>query len=334
MQMNDKSVGIIGIGSYVPEKVVTNFDLEKIVDTSDTWIYERTGIRQRHVCAEDQATSDLGLEAAKRALADAKVSPEELDLIILATVSPDTMFPAVACRVQDALGAKNAAAFDLSAACSGFAYAMTVGAQFIKTGMYKKVLVVASEALSKITNWEDRNTCVLFGDGAGAVILGEVEEGYGIIEVELGSEGAGANLLHMPAGGSRRPATPETVAEKLHSIHMNGNEVFKFAVKTMGESAVRAIKKAGLTTDDISLLVPHQANMRIIKSAAKRLGFPMDKVFVNVDKYANTSSASIPLALDEAVKSGCIKKGDTFVIVGFGAGLTWASAVIKWYKED
>lgn len=334
MQMNKTSVGIIGIGSYVPDKVMTNFDLEKMVDTSDTWIYERTGIRQRHICAEDQATSDLGIEAAKRALADAKISAEELDLIILATVSPDTMFPAVACRIQDALGAKNAAAFDLSAACSGFAYAMTVGSQFIKTGMYKKVLVVAAEALSKITNWQDRNTCVLFGDGAGAVILSEVEAGYGVLEVELGSEGAGADLLYMPAGGSRRPASEETVANHLHSIHMSGNEVFKFAVKTMGESALRAIHKAGLEPEDISLLVPHQANMRIIKSAAKRLGFPMDKVFVNVDKYANTSSASIPLALDEAVKSGRIKRGDTFVIVGFGAGLTWASAVIKWCKED
>ncbi len=332
--MNKKSVGIIGIGSYVPEKVVTNFDLEKMIDTSDEWISERTGIRQRHVCSEEQATSDLGLEAAKRALADAGVAPEELDLIILATVSPDTMFPAVACRVQAALGAVNAAAFDLSAACSGFAYAMTVGAQFIKTGMYKKVLIIASEALSKITNWQDRNTCVLFGDGAGAVILGETEEGYGILEVELGSEGNGADLLHMPAGGSRRPATAETVADHLHYIHMNGNEVFRFAVKTMGEAALRVIEKAGLTPDDISLLVPHQANMRIIKSAAKRLKFSMDKVFVNVDQYANTSSASIPLALDEAAKSGRIKKGDHIVIVGFGAGLTWASAVIKWCKEE
>ncbi|WP_312521054.1 beta-ketoacyl-ACP synthase III [Anaerospora sp.] len=330
--MEKKHAGIIGIGSYVPEKVITNGDLEKIIDTSDTWIVERTGIRERRVVGAEQATSDLATIAAERALADAGVSAEELDLIIVATVTPDMVFPSVACLVQNNLKAVNAAAFDLTAVCSGFMYALVTGSTFIQTGMYKKILIIGAEALSTITDWTDRNTAILFGDGAGAAVLAEVPEGFGVLGVHLGAEGAGGDLLKMPAGGSRLPATAETVAQRLHYTRMDGNEVFKFAVKVMGEAVKQALEMANLTTADIDYLVPHQANIRIIQSAAKRVGMPMDKVVVNVDKYGNTSAASIPIALDEAVKDGKIKKGDTIAMVGFGGGLTWAASIVKWYK--
>lgn len=330
--MEKKHAGIIGIGSYVPEKVITNGDLEKIIDTSDTWIVERTGIRERRVVGAEQATSDLATIAAERALADAGVSAEELDLIIVATVTPDMVFPSVACLVQNNLKAFNAAAFDLTAVCSGFMYALVTGSTFIQTGMYKKILIIGAEALSTITDWTDRNTAILFGDGAGAAVLAEVPEGFGVLGVHLGAEGAGGDLLKMPAGGSRLPATAETVAQRLHYTRMDGNEVFKFAVKVMGEAVKQALEMANLTTADIDYLVPHQANIRIIQSAAKRVGMPMDKVVVNVDKYGNTSAASIPIALDEAVKDGKIKKGDTIAMVGFGGGLTWAASIVKWYK--
>jgi 3-oxoacyl-[acyl-carrier-protein] synthase-3 len=330
--LEKKHAGIIGIGSYVPEKVITNGDLEKIIDTSDTWIVERTGIRERRVVGEGQATSDLATIAAERALADAGVSAEELDLIIVATVTPDMVFPSVACLVQNNLKAVNAAAFDLTAVCSGFMYALVTGSTFIQTGMYKKILIIGAEALSTITDWTDRNTAILFGDGAGAAVLAEVPEGFGVLGVHLGAEGAGGDLLKMPAGGSRLPATAETVAQRLHYTRMDGNEVFKFAVKVMGEAVKQALEMANLTTADIDYLVPHQANIRIIQSAAKRVGMPMDKVVVNVDKYGNTSAASIPIALDEAVKDGKIKKGDTIAMVGFGGGLTWAASIVKWYK--
>ncbi|WP_418627450.1 beta-ketoacyl-ACP synthase III [Anaerosinus sp.] len=325
---------MIGTGYYAPEKVVTNADLEKMVDTNNEWIIDRTGISERRIVDDNIATSDIAVKAAQNALADAGVKPEEIDLIIVATLTPDMVFPSAACVVQNKLQAVNAAAFDLSAACSGFVYAMSVGSQFIQSGMYKKVLIVAAESLSKITNWEDRNTCVLFGDGAGAAVLGPVEEGYGILGVELGADGSGAEFLHMPAGGSLYPATLETVKNKMHYIHMNGNEVFKFAIKIMGEAAYKALEDAGLDTKDVDCLIPHQANIRIIKSAAKRLHLPMDKVFVNVNKYGNTSAASIPIALAEAVKERHFKKGDIIVLVGFGAGLTWASCVLKWSKEE
>jgi 3-oxoacyl-[acyl-carrier-protein] synthase-3 len=330
--LEKKHAGIIGIGSYVPEKVITNGDLEKIIDTSDTWIVERTGIRERRVVGAEQATSDLATIAAERALADAGVSAEELDLIIVATVTPDMVFPSVACLVQNNLKAVNAAAFDLTAVCSGFMYALVTGSTFIQTGMYKKILIIGAEALSTITDWTDRNTAILFGDGAGAAVLAEVPEGFGVLGVHLGAEGAGGDLLKMPAGGSRLPATAETVAQRLHYTRMDGNEVFKFAVKVMGEAVKQALEMANLTTADIDYLVPHQANIRIIQSAAKRVGMPMDKVVVNVDKYGNTSAASIPIALDEAVKDGKIKKGDTIAMVGFGGGLTWAASIVKWYK--
>lgn len=334
MQEMNKSVGIIGIGSYVPEKIVTNKDLEKIVETSDEWIVSRTGIKQRHVVEAGVATSDLATYAAEKALLDAGVTADEIDLIIVATATPDMLFPSTACLVQDKIKASKAAAFDLSAGCSGFAYGLVTGSQFIKTGLYKKVLVIGAETLSTILDWNDRNTCVLFGDGAGAVVLGEVPAGYGILGVDLGADGSGGELLKLPAGGSRIPTTNESINQRLHYLQMSGNDVFKFAVKVMGEAAVKALDNSGLSHTDVDCLIPHQANIRIIQSAAKRLKLPMEKVIINVDKYGNTSAASIPLAMDEAIKDGKLKNGDIIVLVGFGAGLTWASCVIKWYKED
>ncbi|MDF2564056.1 MAG: fabH 3 [Massilibacillus sp.] len=334
MQTKDISVGIIGTGYYVPEKVLTNFDLEKMVETNNEWIVDRTGISERRIADENVPTSEIAIHAAENALKNADVSPEEIDLIIFATLTPDTVIPSAACIIQNKLKAVNAAAFDLSAACSGFVYGISVGSQFIKSGMYKKVLVVAAETLSKLINWEDRNTCILFGDGAGAAVLSQVDDGYGILGIELGADGSGGDFLNVPASGSLHPATTKTIEDKLHYIHMNGSEVFKFAIKIMGEAALKSLNVAGLKPNDIDCLIPHQANIRIIKSAAKRLNLPMDKVVVNVDKYGNTSAASIPIALSEAVESGRVKKGDVVVLVGFGAGLTWASCVMKWAKED
>ncbi len=327
-----RNVGIIGTGSYVPQKVLTNKDLEKMMDTSDEWITTRTGIKERRVAREDETTSDMSYEAALKALEDAKVTPEELDLIIVATVTPDMAFPATACLIQNKLGAKKAGAFDLEAGCSGFVYALSVGWQFIATGVYDKILVVGAETLSRIINWDDRNTAVLFGDGAGAAVLAPVDE-PGILSCDLGSRGEGGELLKMEAGGSRLPASQKTVEEKRHSIYMAGNEVYKFAVRIMGEASLRVIEKAGLKKEDIDYLIPHQANIRIIDSARKRLGLPEDKVFVNLHKYGNTSSASVAIALDEAVREGKISKGDNVVLVAFGAGLTWAAMALRWIKE-
>lgn len=330
----NRAVGIIGLGYCVPEKVLTNHDLEKMVKTSDQWIVERTGIKERHIAGPETATSDLAVQAAQKALEDAGVTADELDLIIVGTATPDMFFPSVACIIQDKLHASHAAAFDLTAGCSGFAYSLTVGSQFVQTGLYNKVLVIGAETISKIIDWTDRNTCVLFGDGAGAAVLGVVESGYGLLGVDLGADGAGGEFLKLPAGGSRLPASNQTISEKKHFVHMAGNEVFKFAIKVMGEAAVKALENAGLSHKDVDCLIPHQANIRIIQSAAKRLKLPMDKVFINVEKYGNTSAASIPIALKEAVDAGKIKKGDIVVLVGFGAGLTWAACVIKWSKED
>ncbi|PTX61251.1 3-oxoacyl-[acyl-carrier-protein] synthase-3 [Melghirimyces profundicolus] len=327
------SVGIIGTGAYLPEKVLTNADLEKMVDTNDEWIVSRTGIRERRIAAEDQASSDLATEAARRALEDAGVDPEELDLIIVATVTPDMLFPATACLVQDRLGAEKAATFDLSAACTGFLYGLASASQFIQSGMYRYALVVGVDCLSKITDYTDRNTCVLFGDGAGAAVLGPVGEGEGFFSFELGGDGSGGPLLMQPAGGSRRPASKESVDERLHFISMNGREVFKFAVRVLGASAEEALKKAGLTKEDVDFLIPHQANHRIIDAAVQRLGLSSDKVVVNLDRYGNMSSASIPVALDEAVKMGRIRKGDILVLVGFGGGMTWGASVLKWSMD-
>lgn len=329
----DRAVGIVGIGSYVPAKTVTNKDMEAIVETSDEWISDRTGIKCRHFVADNEHTSDLATKAAERALKDANLTPDDIDLIVVATATPDMLFPSTACLVQHNLNANKAAAYDLSAGCSGFMYSIATASQFIKTGLYKYVLVIGAEALSRLMDFTDRNTCVLFGDGAGAVVLGEVPEGYGILGIHLGSDGGGGPLLSLPAGGTRIPATEESVKNRLHYIHMEGNEVFKFAVKIMGEAAFKALEQAGMQPADVDWLIPHQANIRIIQSAAKRLKMPMEKVVVNVDRYGNTSSASIPIALEEAIHDGRIKSGQTVVMVGFGAGLTWASTVIRWHHK-
>lgn len=327
-----RAVGILGVGHYVPEKTLTNFDLAQMVDTSDEWITERTGIKQRHIAAPEEATSDLAYNAAVAALADAGVQAEELDLVIVGTASADHIFPSAACMVQARLGAKNAAAFDLAAGCSGFVYSLAVASQMIKSGLYNKILIIGAETLSRIMNWTDRNTCVLFGDGAGAAVVGEVEEGYGVLGIDMGANGDGGKYLIQPAGGSRNPATAETVAAHGHTIHMNGAEVFKFAIQIMGRTAKKALANAGMKPEELDMLFPHQANLRIITSAAKRLKMPMEKVWVNVDKYANTSAASIPIALCEAQAAGKLKKGDNILLDGFGAGLTWASIVLKWSK--
>lgn len=327
------NAGITGVGSYIPDKILTNHDLEQIVDTSDEWIRTRTGIMERRIASDDQAASDLAVNASKRALEDAGIEPTEIDLIIVATVTPDMLFPSTACIVQEKLGAANAAAFDLEAGCSGFIYGLSVATQFVKNGVYKNVLVIGSETLSKIIDWSDRNTCVLFGDGAGAVVVSQVEgDERGIFANYIKADGSGGDLLKIPAGGSRFPTSKETVEKKLHYINMNGSEVFKFAVKIMGCASKEVIKLAGLSLSDIDYLVPHQANKRIVDAALKRLKLPADKVYMNLQKYGNMSSASIPVALDEAVKRGYIKKGDIVLMVGFGAGLTWGASVLEWIK--
>lgn len=331
--MKNIHVGISGIGSYVPEKILTNDDISKFVDTSNEWIVTRTGIEERRIADKEVATSDLSTEAAKRALEDAKVKPEDIDLIIVATITSDHVTPSTACIIQKKLGATKAAAFDISAGCSGFVYGLTTGASFIKSGMYEKVLVVGGETLSRITDWEDRNTCILFGDGAGAVVLERCEEGYGIMSFELGSDGTNGEVLIVPAGGSKMPASHESVDNRLHSFKMDGKEVFKFAVRVIEKSSLNVLEKANLTLDDIDFFVPHQANIRIIDAAMKKLKLDNDKVCVNLNKYGNTSAASVPISLDEVSKAKRIKKGDNVLLVAFGAGLAWASMVIKWNKE-
>lgn len=326
------AVGITGTGSYLPDRILTNHEMEKIVDTSDEWIKTRTGIQSRRISDEKTAASDLATKAAQRAMMDAGISAEELDLIIVATVTPDMAFPSTACIVQKNLGAVNAAAFDVEAACTGFIYAMTIGEQFIKTGFYNNALIIGTETLSKFIDWQDRNTCVLFGDGAGAVILERTEEGTGILSSYLGADGKSGGCLTLPAGGSRMPATYDTVKERLHYVKMDGNDVYKFAVRIMGTAALKALEKSNIALDDIDFLIPHQANIRIIEAAAKRLKLPMEKVYVNLDQYGNMSAASVAVALDEAAKKGLINKGDTIVLVAFGGGLTWGSSVIKWIK--
>ncbi|SDW17583.1 beta-ketoacyl-ACP synthase III [Paenibacillus sp. PDC88] len=325
-----RPVGVIGTGKYVPEKILTNHDMEKMMDTNDEWIVSRTGIRERHIAAPEEATSDLAYEAAKTAAASAGISPSDIELIIVATITPDSAFPSTACILQDKLGAKGAAAFDLSAACSGFVYGLATATSFIQSGMYNNALVIGVDCLSRITDYTDRNTAVLFGDGAGAVILGEVPEGRGFKSFDLGAEGAGGPLLNIQAGGSRLPASETTLANKQHYIYMNGREVFKFAVRVMGTATIDVLDKAGLTKEDVDLFIPHQANIRIIQSAMQRLELPEDKVVINVDKYANTSAASIPLALVEAAEEGRMKAGDTILMVGFGGGLTWGASVLVW----
>lgn len=324
-----KSAGILGVGHYAPEKVLTNFDLEKMVDTTDEWIVERTGIKERHIAGPDEATSDISTKAGQKALAMAGVTPEELDMIIVCTLSPDTAFPSTACLVQANLGAKNAGAFDLQAGCSGFVYGLAVACQMVSTGLHKKILVIGAEVLSKITNWKDRNTCVIFADGAGAAVVGNVEEG-GFINSTLGADGTGGRFIIQPAGGTRMPASHETVDKNLHTIHMDGSEVFKFASRIVPKITREVLEGTGLDAKDIDIIIPHQANVRIINSAAKRLGISTDKFFINIEKYGNTSAGSVPLALSEAVEQGLIKKGDNVLLLGFGSGLTWAGCILKW----
>ncbi len=327
-----RAAGILGIGHYAPEKVLTNKDLEKMVDTTDEWITERTGIKERRIAAPHEATSDLGVKAGLRALENAGLKAEEIDLIIMCTLSADYKFPAAGCQVQDKLGAVNAGAFDLAAGCSGFVYGLAVASQMVATGSVNKILVIGAEVLSRVINWEDRNTCVLFADGAGAAVVGPVEEGYGFYDYVLGADGAGGEAIICHAGGSRIPVTEENVREKLHLAQMDGSEVFKFASRIMPEAINKVLAKAGLTADDIDIFVPHQANVRIIQSGAKRLKQPLEKFFINVQKYGNTSAGSVPIALSEAWEEGRIKKGDNVLLVGFGTGLTWASCVLKWSR--
>ncbi|MFO7295040.1 MAG: beta-ketoacyl-ACP synthase III, partial [Clostridia bacterium] len=301
-----------------------------IVDTSDEWIVTRTGIRERRIADPHIATSDLATIAARRTLESAHLTPQDIDMIIVATVTPDMHFPSTACLVQRNIGATNASAFDLEAACSGFLYGIIVANQFVATGFCKNVMVIGAECMSKFVNWKDRNTCILFGDGAGAVVVSRVDEGYGFLSQVLGADGSGAELLMLEAGGSRKPPTFETVEKELHYIHMDGSEVFKFAVQTMAAMAEEAVQRAGLTKEQVDFLIPHQANIRIIEAARKKLELPEDKVYINLDRYGNMSAASIPVALDEAVKQGRIKKGHNIVMVGFGAGLTWGACTIRW----
>ena len=325
-----RSCSITSVGSYVPEKILTNADLEKIVDTTDEWIFTRTGIRQRRIAAEGEFTSDMATKAALRAMEKAGVTAEQIDLIIVATITPDMMFPATACLVQAKLGAKNAAAFDIEAACSGFIYAMEIGQQFIMSRMYETVLIIGAERLSSIVNWKDRNTCVLFGDGAGAAILQHRPDAHGLLTACMGADGNKAMLLCMPGGGSRIPATADSVHAGLHHLVMDGKETFKNAVIAMNNAAQEAMRRCEIDISKIKLVIPHQANRRIIDAVADRLGVKPDQVFVNLDKYGNTSAASVAIALDEAVSQKRLQRGDLALLVVFGAGLTWAAAVIEW----
>ncbi|XLP23317.1 beta-ketoacyl-ACP synthase III [Bacillus toyonensis] len=308
-------MGILGIGRYVPEKVVTNHDLEKVMDTSDEWIRTRTGIAERRIADETIDTSYMAVEASKKALEDAGISGEDIDLILVATVTPDRAFPAVACVIQEAIGAKHAAAMDLSAACAGFMYGMITAQQFIQTGTYKNVLVVGSDKLSKIVDWNDRNTAVLFGDGAGAIVMGAVSEGKGVLSFELGADGSGGKHLYQD-----------------EYVMMNGREVFKFAVRQLGDSCLRVLDKAGLTKEDVDFLVPHQANIRIMESARERLNLPQEKMSMTIEKFGNTSASSIPIAMVEELQNGRIQDGDLIILVGFGGGLTWGAVALRWGK--
>jgi len=324
-----KKVGIIGIGEYLPKQVLSNADLEKMVETSDEWITTRTGISQRRLADKSEATSDLAVNAARQALADANITAEDLELIIVATITPDMPFPSVASMVQNILGAKKAAAFDISAACAGFVYAISTARQFIAAGAYKNALVIGAETLSRVTDWEDRNTCVLFGDGAGAAVLAEVPSG-GIISTYLGCDGTNMDLLNLPAGGSRSPATHQTVDNKMHFIKMQGNDLFKIAVRRMAEAAEIVLRQADIELSDVSLIIPHQANTRIIMAVAKKIGLTEDRIYMNIAKYGNMSSASTAVAMVEAVKEGKVKKGDIILLDAFGAGLVWGACLIEW----
>ena len=328
------NAGILGMGMAVPQRVLTNDELARMVDTDDEWIISRTGIKQRRVCSPEETSVTLGLEASQRALKEARVAPEELDLIILATATGEYVWPASACIIQDKLGAKRAPAFDLSAACSGFVFGLATGASFIQSGQMRRILVIGADTLTKQLDWQDRATCILFGDGAAAAVLAPCPSDEGILATSLGTEGAGFEQIYLPAGGTRTPITAEVVAEKLNCIHMRGREVYKFAVKIMGDACIDALCKAGLKPSDVDLFIPHQANIRIIEAAAERMNLPPEKVFLNVDKYGNTSAASIGMAMVEAIEQKRINKGSIIVTVGFGAGLTWGANVIRWSRDE
>lgn len=321
---------IIATGAYLPPKILTNFDLEKMVDTSNEWIISRSGIRERRIVEKEVATSDLGTQAALRALEKANLAPEELDFIITGTNSPDMFFPCTGCFIQAKIGAKKAAAFDVSAGCTSFIHALSLADKFIKEDPRRKVLVLGAEIMSKITDWTDRSTCVLFGDGAGAVIMVGEEGDRGILSTHLHSDGTLWELLYIPGGGSANPSTHETVDKRMHFIKMAGNPLFKVAVRALAEVSLEALEFNGLTCQDIDLMIPHQANTRIVEAAAKLIDFPLEKIFLNIDKYGNTSSATIPIALDEAQKAGKLKSGDLILLCSFGTGVTWGSAIIRW----
>ena len=321
---------ISGTGSYAPPRVLTNLDLEKMVDTSDEWITTRTGIKERRIAEDGTGPSDLALEASKIAMEEAQLTADQIDLILLGTVTPDYILPSTACILQDKLKAKNAAILDIVAACSGFIYGLSIASAFISIGQYKNILVIGVETLSKITNWKDRNTCVLFGDGAGAAVVSATDEDRGLLGTFLSGDGSLANLLHIPVGGAKIPLTKENIDLNEHFIHMEGTDVFKSAVRSMASAAEHVIQRVGITAEDVDILIPHQANIRIIEALAKRLKVPMNKVYVNIDRFGNTSAASVPIALDEARKKGMMREGSISLLVAFGAGFTWGSAVIKW----
>ena len=325
-----KTAGLISMGSALPERVLTNADLEEIVDTSDEWIRSMTGISERRVAEDDENTSDYAVRAARVALDRAGLTPGDIDLIIVATVTGDMIFPATASIVQHELGVYGTPAFDLGAGCSGWVYGLAMANGVIASGMYERVLVIGVDLLSKVTNWTDRGTCILFGDGAGAGVVAPVEDGMGLLAFDLGSDGGGAESLKIPAGGTRSPCTHENIDNYCNKIYMEGREVFKFAVKIQAEATTKVLAAAGMTTEHVDMVIPHQANTRIIDSAVKRLGLAPEKLYQNLHKYGNTSAASIPIALDECVQEGRIEKGDTVVTVGFGAGLTWGAGVMKW----
>ncbi len=327
---SDRKIKIVGTGMYVPDKVLTNADLEKMVDTTDEWILTRTGIRERRIASKDQATSDMAVVAARRALKSAHLEANDIDVIILATHTPDHVFPATACLVQAGLKAGLIPAFDIIGGCTGFLYGLIIAEGLIFSGAARRALVIGAEMLSRITNWEDRNTCVLFGDGAGAVIVEESKDESGMLSNFWQADGNLGPLLILPAGGSRIPASHETVAKRQHFLQMKGNEVFKHAVKRMGEAAEEALKRAGLKKDAVDWFIPHQANMRIIQATGERLGIPAEKVYVNINRYGNVSVACIPMALDEMRQAGQLKKGNIVLLDAFGAGFTWAAAVFRW----
>jgi len=327
---NKERTQILGTGYAVPDRVLTNRELESMVDTSDEWIITRTGIRERRICSPDWATSDLALLAAEKAIKNAGIEAGDLDLILVATVTPDMVFPSTACLLQGRLGADKAAAFDISAGCTGFIYALAVADRFLMAGDYRYILVVGAETLSRITDYTDRNTCVLFGDGAGAVVVGRGSGANGILSTYLAADGSGESLLYLPAGGSRMPATHQTVDEHLHYIRMQGNEVFRFAVNAIPECVRQVLEPAGVSIDEIDHFVFHQANIRILQTAVKRMKIPWEKTIVNIERYGNMSAASIPLAIAEAVEEGIIHPGQLLVMVGFGAGMTMGSALVRW----